>query len=593
MKIKKKNKVQKKNLDRNFPNNLGLFTDGGGLQLNPTDSNMNWGNNLQYTAPTTNQIYQNSSSGMVSDTSNTGWNNMNTLPKNNNQFGRNMLSNLPALGTTLGAINNSDQPAFNKTSQSFNAIGDTAASSIPGFGQFYGAVRGVSSAIQGAIPGNSITDPKTGISYTKKDTKAGQTINTWLEPAHTQAATSWAKAAASKSSADKARYAFEGIGDLFGLTSIPKMIANGTGNDEDSKMYNKLKGAQDAESYRRLHPDVSTFANGGTLEQYNLPPHAMQNPNVPNTTLDGQPVQIDKNETIFRNSNKDYVFSDTLKNKETGNTFAEDSKKVDSRYKRPYYDPISLATKDKELNSLTVKNDLAKQMQEMKAFVKQFKFGGGIDKYANGGTDGDYTQLAGMLPATMYNTAMSFMPADKEKPLYNPYQDTIKDIYSNRQFNEQPLLNESQMAFNTAKSDIDNNSLSDSVRRANLVALSSNLARQNQSMRLQGQQLNNGYRAEQGNILNNLGEQKVLEDRRVSDINAQNKGRKQMFGSIAASQVGQGLTEYGKSKNQNLSNELGYTALQNIFANFGLSGNDLNEFLQTKGIKFKDNKVKK
>jgi len=465
--------------------------------------------------------------------------------------------------------------------------------------------------------------------------------------------------------------------------SLGSVISNGVMSD-------KMKN-QGAEYNRGV--DTSTFAYGGGLDKYTLPSHAQQNSDIPNTHLDGQPIQIDKNETVFRKNGGNYVFSDTLKNT-TGNTFAKDSKLTEAKFKRPYYDSIAESTKNDALEKLTVQNDMMKQMQEMKEFSKQFKFGGSIPKakygfgksdngsggdiydtvqganayrnylakfntdgeepvvtdgsninwaskgvsdqpivteqpmnyklhntlydYKNSkktipsanptlttvpsqtgqgtgtiddkknpnrwGMDGDSMQLAGMLPSVAYNAGMAMQPADKEKALYNPYQDKVKDLYTSRYFNEQPIINENQLDFNKGRDDINNSATSDPVRRANLIEMTSNLQKANTNARFEGQKINNEYKGQLGQVLDNLGQQRVAEDRRVSEINAQNKGRKQLFGAEAATQSGQALTEAGKAKNQKVSNQVQLSALNNIYADFGTKYKNIDEFYRNASV---------
>lgn len=621
-----------------------------------------------------------------------GWDNSQTTNSFGTQYGQNLKSLIPGLATSIGTIGSSEQSTPVKTGQIINSIGDTAASAVPGFGEYYGMIRQSSKGIQDAIPGDTKIDPKTGISYTKKSNTFGQGMNTVLEPAHSQASATWAKAAAATSSKDKAKYAFEGIGDMFGLTTIPKMIANAMGKDDDTSNYNRLKNSE-----TRTNADTSTFAYGGglnkygggggnQLDEYKLAPHSMQNPNVANTHLDGRPIQIDKNETVFRQKDGDYVYSDTLE-ASPGNTFADISKKIKNQYKKLSYDSIAKDTEVDELKALSVKNDLAKQMKEMQNHAEKFKFGGSMSKaqYSKGGdngsggdiydtvqganayryylskfntdgeepvvTDGssvnwaskgisdqpivteqpmnyklhntlydyknnkkilpsnnpvvtstatksndipeqkdsnkwgmngDQMQLAGMLPSIAYNAGMAMQPADKEKALYNPYQDKVKDLYTSRYFNEQPIINENQLDFNKGRADIDG--LSTNTRNANLVALNSSMMEANSKARLEGQKINNQYKGELGQVLDNLGQQRVVEDRRVSDINAQNKGRKQLFGATAATQSGQALTEAGKVKNQKVTNQIELSALNNIYADFGTKYKNMDDFYKNASI---------
>lgn len=664
MKIKRKTSTKKTTKVKQYTNGgrIPKYIGGGGegeeINLNPTSNTGMWNvSEPNYTQPNTGYVSLQVDPNQTQDLSqNNKWSNQVDVDNSKKNYGSKIASIGAGLAGALSTLNTENMTPANRVTSTMNTIGDTAVSNIPGFGQFYGAARGISSGIQGAIPGKSITDPKTGITYEKKDSKTGQVFNTILEPAHTQASKTWGKAAAATNSNDKAKYAFEGIGDMFGLTTIPKIIANALGKDEDTKMYNKLKLF---EKKRSLTPDTSTFKNGGGyseisedsfLQKFNEPSHNLQSNNNVNAHLNGNPIQLEKKETIH----KGYVFSDNpkLPNPNTGNTFAKDSIKTESKYKKEYFDPIAISTKDKELEELSMNNDIARQMKETQEFAKKFKFGGSIPKarygirgYGKNDTGmlidkpnldikmqntgfpgyrdsnilnsgyptqnisqwrneilskdnslpitpesnvfkveennpknkknvnfdmtGDQLQLAGILPATAYNMGMSMLPADKEKALYNPYQEKVRDIMSNRMYNPQAVINENQLDFNSGKQYINDNATSDSVRRANIIAMTTNTQAKNTLANLEGQKMNNSLRAEEASVLDNLGQQRVIEDRRVSQTNAENKARKQLFGATAATQIGQGLTEAGKAKNQNVSNEIQLKVLNNIFANFG------------------------
>ena len=640
-------KIKSKSKNKKTPKYGG---GGGEIKINPTTSNMNWNqgqNNI--TAPSYRQYTTdiNQPSSTISDNSNMGWNNSQSYkdekPKTN--WSDKTSGYIGAAGSMIGSsFQPSDNPDnFNKPSSTTGLMTSarSIAKQIPIAGRFIQLGEGASSAFD-KMEESGAKSKNNGMRI------SGAALSGVFSPS---ASHSKVDAAMDQGKISKG----EAVGYHF-LNFIAPSVGSAIGN---VVMSDKMK-SQGAEYNRGV--DTSTFAYGGginkygsggssniELEKYKLPSHAQQNSEVPNTHLDGQPIQIDKNETVFRKDGGDYVFTDTIINPETGNTFAKDSILTKDRYKKSHYDAIAESTSADELKSLTVKNDLAKQMQEMKEFSKQFKFGGSIPKAGWGkngsgipidkpnmdiqwnnngmpnygdytiqnnlkkastlpsytdiknkynsevpvtpeapqneqknpnkwGMDGDQMQLAGMLPSVAYNAGMAMQPADKEKALYNPYQDKVKDLYTSRYFNEQPIINENQLDFNKGRADIENSATSDPVRRANLIEMTSNLQKANTNARFEGQKINNEYKGQLGQVLDNLGQQRVAEDRRVSEINAQNKGRKQLFGAEAATQSGQALTEAGKAKNQNLTNQIELSALNNIYADFGTKYKNIADF---------------
>lgn len=197
------------------------------------------------------------------------------------------------------------------------------------------------------------------------------------------------------------------------------------------------------------------------------------------------------------------------------------------------------------------------------------------------GTIGDKTQLLGQLPATLYNMGMAGKKAAKEPYAFNSNESAITRIMAGRRFNEQPLVNEANLAFNAGAKALNENTSSDAVNRAGKIALFTGLGEKTQLARLQGQQMNNQYRGEEASTLNQLGMQKSAEKARVSDINARNLAAKQAFGAKAATQVGQGLTETGKVQNQSLNNQMLYKTLNSLYSKYKLNGQSFDDFLKT------------
>lgn len=196
---------------------------------------------------------------------------------------------------------------------------------------------------------------------------------------------------------------------------------------------------------------------------------------------------------------------------------------------------------------------------------------------------GNQLQLSGMIPATQYNRNMSKQAAAREPFAYNPYDSQVRGMMASRRYNEQPLVNETNLAFNAGAKAIDLNTNSDAVGRANKVALYSDLASKTQLARLEGQKMNHQYLGESANMLNNLGQQRAAEKIRVSDVNARNLAAKQNFAAKTATQTGQGMTEAGKASNQNLQNSVLYGTLQSMYDKYKLNGETFEDFLASIG----------
>jgi hypothetical protein len=110
-------------------------------------------------------------------------------------------------------------------------IADVGISQIPGFGPLYGAVKGVADGIQGAYGRQWVgQDDATALEVygspgdTRTEAGAKGALGNLWKPDHEHAMESWTRAAETEDSGKKAGYAMEGLGDLIGLTTIPKMI---------------------------------------------------------------------------------------------------------------------------------------------------------------------------------------------------------------------------------------------------------------------------------------------------------------------------------------------------------------------------------
>ena len=139
----------------------------------------------------------------------------------------------------------------------FESHMDAAVSSMPGWGAIMAAAMQASDMIRGGLGEHQekvkdstglMGGKDTGFQdvYYTEDPVAGSAdpsgvagakgaIGSLVKPHHEHAAEAWGKAAAAESSSDKARYAFEGIGDMLGWTTIPRMVKSGIDSSKASK----------------------------------------------------------------------------------------------------------------------------------------------------------------------------------------------------------------------------------------------------------------------------------------------------------------------------------------------------------------------
>jgi hypothetical protein len=222
---------------------------------------------------------------------------------------------------------------------------------------------------------------------------------------------------------------------------------------------------------------------------------------------------------------------------------------------------------------------------------KNYKVGQAVDSNVenSGLSMGDKFQLAGLAPATIYNTIQALRPAEKFSPLTSPmFGAGLNDMNQNVRFNTNPIL----MNRNVGMNQINQGSTSDAVRRANLQSLYRGTNTQLGEMAEREAITNAQLRQQLGQAKIGVGAQDVAAQERARQYNVQAKQAKQQFGATAASQFGQGLTEFGKSSNQGLSNQMGYNTLQNLFSNYKLSGESYSDFLKRLDagkVQFKNN----
>lgn len=165
-------------------------------------------------------------------------------------------------------------------------------------------------------------------------------------------------------------------------------------------LLNMAKGKDPERMY-----DLNQMKTGGDFKQYNAPTHEHGGQPI---NIQGNPdytapvAEIEKQE----NSYDGYVFSDTLVNPNTGNTFAEDAAKVARKTNKG--DDVSKTSRILQLMRLRKMNDMMRQQNEQVA-PEQLQHGGPYRDAVNA--------EAPALPQVNLNVPLSTSPAIL--PLYN------------------------------------------------------------------------------------------------------------------------------------------------------------------------------
>ncbi len=180
-------------------------------------------------------------------------------------------------------------------------------------------------------------------------------------------------------------------------------------------------------------------------------------------------------------------------------------------------------------------------------------------------TPGDMVNIAGQAVAPIYNLARGLFEKSKvESPVLNPYENQIKGLMANRRYNDQTVQNELDYTREAGKTAISENSSSASVRRGNFQNLYSNIGRNKATADLQGQQMNNQYRADEAQTLNSLGAQNVQATNLAKGLNYQNAAAKDAYISTGVSQIGAGASTVAEGMNTVKQNSLLLNLLGNM-----------------------------
>jgi len=159
---------------------------------------------------------------------------------------------------------------------------------------------------------------------------------------------------------------------------------------------------------------------------------------------------------------------------------------------------------------------------------------------------------------------------DYVKPVYNPEENKIKSLMSNRTIDMQSILNELDLQEAGAKQNIADNSSSVGTMQANLQKLNANNVNAVAKTKIAEQQANNQYRADEAQVLNNLGQQKTQAQVYAEDVNARSKGNVQNQRDKFLKESIGGLGDFLLKKDYvNKENEFQMNMLKSKGINFG------------------------
>lgn len=171
--------------------------------------------------------------------------------------------------------------------------------------------------------------------------------------------------------------------------------------------------------------------------------------------------------------------------------------------------------------------------------------------------------LVGQGLSTLLNAGILAQGYDKVRPVNNPYEGDIKRLMQERGIDTTQQRNQILSGYNAARQNLNN------VRSANIRnALDANLLNITQDnlaqSKLQEQQINQGFKADLANSLNNLGQQRVQATTYADELTARNKGAWQS----ELSNLGANITE---KKLNEVQNKMLSDILSNKYADVGLN----------------------
>ena len=362
------------------------------------------------------------------------------------------------------------------------------------------------------------------------------------------------------------------------------------------------------------------YAHGGEFKSYNMPSHkqggGMVDAQLNPTTTEGI-AELEKTETTYKDKAGDaYVYSDNLKHS-SGMTFAEKSRQIARKYaKGTDIDKEGLSI---EMDRLAKQNDISREHSELGKFAN----GGPLDPLPMLNTVSEmqlgvvpkvlpqftgfrtteaevdvkkpfnYNKIAASLKGVslLASGVDALRKPDRDKLRLNPKASEVEGLMESRSIDFTPLVNEADLSANVALDQARNvvgNAAGLSARANSIMA---NRARQVGNLKLQQQQTNNQYRADEAQVKSRLGAEERAYRRETDVANMQNVAAQRNLGRkffSDLSQVGSTINKFQNNREQIENNrELadatireGLAILSGKYKDFGLS-EDLVEKLRT------------
>lgn len=189
-------------------------------------------------------------------------------------------------------------------------------------------------------------------------------------------------------------------------------------------------------------------------------------------------------------------------------------------------------------------------------------------------TTGDKLIMAGQAIPAVYNLARGlFEKSEVVSPSVHPYADKIKSIMGNRSYNPQTVQNEIDYATSAGKDAITENTTSASVARSNFQGLYDTMARNKAKADLEGQQMNNQYKADYAGTLDSLGRFEVAANEAANAATWANQVAKDNYVSTGVSQVGSAVNTVGAGLNANATNNMLFNILGEMAQNYTIDKN--------------------
>lgn len=363
-----------------------------------------------------------------------------------------------------------------------------------------------------------------------------------------------------------------------------------------NEMKAKHKASRNLEGFSGVNLDFNPFMeDGGELTKFKGPSHSEGGIPIDKnmTPNNSNPIaEVEGGETGVNLGDKKYIFSDNLKLDDL--TFAEESKKIDKKYKRK--DDITKRTKEFELKRLSEENDIVKDSNE---FVK--KYGGQIQEYMKGGNLKEYnnggpialpTLQAPLVTGSNYDDKLfdpmfddfnipiettdntiankrepfnfnklalglkgaalgksfidSLQPSEEENLQLNPEANKVKDIVSNLNVDLSSAIDDILLGTNSALKNARN--VSGSAITSQVLGQSA-IDKGNRAiadLEIQEQNANNALRSQEAQVRANLGSEERQERVRQQTVQDQNDAVARGFGRDLFSNLSRIGSEFNK-----------------------------------------------